>query len=138
MMDPIVISKDSWHYKLLSKMCNKRPNDLCEYSRTLMFVLFGLFALFGLACFLAVAALFSFWQLGNFLGFLAAYVTHSARFVDSVNDTIGGAILFVAIGAGTIMYALLHFKVKAPTTPPVFKAMWTGFKNKVCFKIEYR
>jgi len=151
-MQSIHISKDSCHYRFL-RAAGQRPwdnLDLCSYVRSLVLTIFmlivfvsivfgGAFSVFLIACF--YVAIPNSWviTLGLFGVSIIVYIQYLAKLFSKESEYIrrwkrrhhpNGSLK-------TNMEIQREWSYRDPYKRPSFyAAVWTSFKDKVCFRLE--
>ena len=103
-MKEIAVSRNSWHYRLVEKVCIQPNDDICGYTRNVIWSLFVLCVGVAVAC--GVVASFA-----DMLAWIAAMIA-TMQWIHPDQLAVTGAVFVIAICTIGLMLAILVIAIQ--------------------------
>lgn len=133
-MKEIVVSRNSWHYRLVEKICIQRNDDICGYTRDVAWSLFVLCV--GVAVVCGVVASFA-----DMLAWIAAMIA-TMQWIHPDEPAVIAAILVFIVVAISLLFVLIvtarQRASKLGKNQSFAVQAFLAWKNKWCWKITVK
>lgn len=133
-MKEIVVSRDSWHYRLVEKVCGRPHDDICGYTRDVAWSLFVLSVGVAVAC--GVVASFA-----DMFAWIAAMIA-TMQWIDPDQSAVFALILVIFVSVIGLMLAMIVIAKqraeKLRKSQSFVVEAFDAWKNKWCCKITVK
>lgn len=143
-MKTFVLSKSSWHYKLVSRMTtygrHRSERDICEYVQCLLGSILIISIIVTLATFLSIPFIHMFIGIGFSIWMGAWFFTELGTMGLLITGVVGGALLIRKILSVVEKWLYNRSKVRLygePKPDGFVKSAYKSWKGKYCLKIEF-
>jgi hypothetical protein len=130
-MEAFKVSKDSWHYKLLSRSTYDIPTDICSYTRKLFGTLFLICGVVSIVGFVVAFYCYSGYVFFDWLLFNGQWDQINVFFLMLTG------MVSVVVSAVVGKEKLSDFFNSEIRTPSFIREAYSAFKNKHCIKLEF-